>query len=234
MLLVSARGMSSTSSTSSTSFTPLPTLLPLPHFLEKRAGERAERAAQRRAKRGEEAAVVAGSVGADVEQLRGNAQAAREEVRVHTEQAGQALQGGRAALERGIREVELILRGLIGLGDDLLPREFVLEIAESRGVAGACHAVLRRPLQRGEGAGQRALRRAGNGRFVRGAEARIVQDGLELRHEEIADLLLRAEELLVQRVDVRQLLIGELASLCLCATGHGSPQESRYGIEIRK
>jgi hypothetical protein len=51
---------------------------------------------------------------------------------------------------------------------------------------------------------------AGDGSFVGGTEAGVVQDTLELGDQYIADLLLRTKKLLVRRVDVGELLIGEL------------------------
>jgi hypothetical protein len=65
-------------------------------------------------------------------------------------------------------------------------------------------------LQRIEGAGDGALGLAGDGGFVGGAEAGIVQNALELRVELIAGLLLLIQELLVLGVDVGELLIGEI------------------------
>jgi hypothetical protein len=58
---------------------------------------------------------------------------------------------------------------------------------------------------------QRALRLRGNRGFVGGTQAGIVGNTLKLRHERIAELLLIAEQLLVQRVDAGQLLVGEFA-----------------------
>lgn len=104
------------------------------------------------------------------------------------------------ALEGGVGEGELILLGLIGFGNSLLAREFVGEFAEAGGVARAREAVLRGLLERVEGAGERALRLAGDRGFVGGTEAGIVQDALKLREQEIPDLLLLAKELLVERV----------------------------------
>jgi hypothetical protein len=99
-----------------------------------------------------------------------------------------------------------------------------------RGVARACEAVLRGLLERIEGAGERALRLSGHRSFVRRAEAGIVQDALVLRQEHVPDLLLLAEELLIERVNVGALLIGHLPCLRLCATSHGDTSEVKFSV----
>jgi hypothetical protein len=91
------------------------------------------------------------------------------------------------------------------------PREIVDEFAEAGGVARARQAVLRGLLERIERAGQRALRLSGYRGSVRGAQAGIVQDGLVLRQQRVSDLLLLAEKLLVERVDIGALLISHFA-----------------------
>jgi len=120
------------------------------------------------------------------------------------------LQRGHLALKRGVGEVELILRGKITGGNSLLARKFIFQITEPGGVVGARNAILRGLLQRIERAGKRALRVAGDRSLVGWAEAGIVQDALVLREQRIANLLLRAEKLIVQRVGVGQLLVGKL------------------------
>ena len=89
-------------------------------------------------------------------------------------------------------------------------RELVGKLAEAGGVARARKAVLRGLLERIERARERALRLAGHRSLVRGAQAGIVQDALVLRHQKISHLLMLAEKLLVERVDVGALLIGHL------------------------
>src|SRR6266849_8658756 len=75
--------------------------------LEKRARESAERGAQAGAERGEEsAAVAARGIGADVQQLRGDAQRAAKEIGVHAEKAGKPLQRSHLALKSGVGEGE--------------------------------------------------------------------------------------------------------------------------------
>src|SRR2546428_495521 len=170
------------------------------HFrLEEGAGEGAERGAEAGAERGEKSATgVARSVGADVEQLRGNAQGAGEEIRVDAEEAGEALQRGHLALKRRVGEGQLVFLCLASFGNSLLAREFVGELAEAGGVARAGQTILCGLLERIESAGQRALRLSGDGCFVGRAQAGIVQNALILREEQVASLLLLAEKLLVQ------------------------------------
>ena len=93
---------------------------------------------------------------------------------VHGKEAGEPLQRGHLALESSVGKGELVLLGLAGLRNSLLARELVGELAEAGGVALAREAVLGGLLERIEGAGQRALRLAGHGGFVRRAEAGIV------------------------------------------------------------
>ena len=177
--------------------------------LKKRARQRAKRGAEAGAERGEEAAAgIARSVGAHIEEFRGDAERAAEEIGVHAEEAGEALQRGHLALKRGVGEGQLILLRLTGFRNSLLAGEFVGEFAEAGGVARARKAVLRGLLERIESAAQRALRLPGHRGFVRGAEARIVQNALKLRQQHVADLLLLAKELLVERVNAGALLIG--------------------------
>src|SRR6266849_1169218 len=188
--------------------------------LEKRAGERAER--------GEEAAAVAArGVRTDVEQLRRNAQRAAEKIGVHAEKAGEPLQRSHLALKSGVGEGELVLLRLASLRNSLLAREFVGQFAEAGGVARARQAVLRGLLERIESAGQRTLRLPGHRGFVRRTETRIVQNALILRKQQIPDLLLLAEELLVERVDIGALLISQLSRCCLCAASHGTPRKEK-------
>src|SRR6266403_1369850 len=191
--------------------------------IEKCAGQRAERGAEAGTERGEEAAAVAArSVGAHVEEFGGDAEGAAEEIGVHAKQAGEPLQRGHLALERRVGEGELIFLRLAGFRNSLLAREFIGEFAEAGGVTRARQAVLRGVLERIESAGKRALRLPGDRGLVRRTEARIVQDALIQRQKRASDLLLLAEELLVERVNVGALLIGQLACLCL-RTGHKPP-----------
>jgi len=111
-------------------------------------------------------------------------------------------------LEGAVGEGELVLLRLAGLRNALLAREFVGQLAEAGGIARAREAVLRGLLQRIEGARERALRLPRDRGFVRGAEAGIIQNALKLREQQIADLLLLAKELLVERVNAGALLIG--------------------------
>jgi hypothetical protein len=120
------------------------------------------------------------------------------------------LQSGHLALEGGVGEGELILLGLIPFRDGLLASEIVDEFAEAGGVAGARDAIRRGLLQRVEGAGDCALGLAGDGSFVGGAQAGIVQDALKLRIEQVTGLLLLIQELLVLRIDVGELLVGQI------------------------
>ncbi len=198
---------------------------------EQRAGEGGESRSEAGAERGEEAAGVARSVGASIQELSGNSESAAEKVGVDTEQAGEALQGGHLALKRGVGEGELIFLGLAGFRNSFLTREFIGEFAEAGGVSRTRQAILRGLLERVKGAGERALGLAGDGSFVGRTEARIVQNALILRKQEIADLLLLAKELLVERVQAGELLIGELASVVLGA-GHEAPRN--WKIEIGK
>jgi hypothetical protein len=121
------------------------------------------------------------------------------------------LQGGHLALERGIAEGELVLLGLLPFRNSLLAGEFIGEFAESGGVVAARGAICGRLLQRVEGAGERALRLPGDRGFVGGTQAGIVGDTLELRREAVAELLLPAEELLIECVDAGELLVGHFA-----------------------
>src|SRR5260370_11429099 len=122
---------------------------------EKRAGESAERGTQAGAERGEEpAAVAARSVGADVQQLRGNAERAAEEIGVHAKEAGESLQRGHLALKGGVRKRELIFLRLAGFRNSLLARELVGELAEAGGDARAREAVLPGLLEGIENAGE--------------------------------------------------------------------------------
>src|SRR6266852_5067908 len=170
-------------------------------------------------------AVAAGGVGADVEEFRWDAERAAEEVRVHAKEAGEALQCGHLPLKGRVCEGELVLLGLASFGNSLLARELVGELAESGGVARARQAVLRGLLERIEGAGERALRLPSHRGFVRRAQAGIVENALKLRQQRVTDLLLLAEELLIERVDIGSLLIGHLPGVDLCAASHGSPPE---------
>jgi len=164
---------------------------------EEGAGESAEGRAEAAAERREEAATAARGVVADVEEFGGNAEGAAKKIGVDAIKAGEALQGGHLALKGGVGEGQLILLGLAGFGNSLLAREFVGEFAEAGGVAGARDTVCRGLLEGIESAGERTLRLTGDGSLVGGAEARIVQDALILWEQQIADLLLLAEELLV-------------------------------------
>src|SRR5438477_10259453 len=81
----------------------------LPHSIsEKRAGQSAESAAQARAERTEESAGSAGSVGACVQEFRGNAEAAREQVGIGAIDTAESLQRGHLALKSGVGKIELI------------------------------------------------------------------------------------------------------------------------------
>jgi len=131
----------------------------------------------------------------------------------------------------GVGESQLVLLRLAGFGNSLLAREIVGEFAEAGGVARAREAVLRGLLERVEGTGERALRLSGDGRFVGRAKAGIVQDALILREQKIADLLLLAEKLLIERVQAGKLLIGELTCVVLCAA-HGTPREKVFSCKL--
>ena len=206
--------------------------------LKKRAGESAERGAEAGAERGEESAAgIARSVGAHIEKLRGDAEGTAEEIRVHAEEAGEALQRGHLALKRGVGEGQLILLRLTGFRNSLLAGELVGEFAEAGGVARARKTVLRGLLERIESAAERALRLPGQCSFVSRAEAGIVQDALILRKQRASDLLLLAEELLVERVNVGALLVGHLACVGLRAASHGDTSKVEIGnskVENRK
>jgi len=186
--------------------------------LKQCAGQRAQRRAEAGAERGEESGARPAGIRADVKELRRDAEGAAEEVGVNAEEAGEALQGGHLALEGGVGEGQLILLGLIPFCDGFLAGEVVGEFAEAGGVVGGSDAVYGGLLERIEGAGDRSLGLAGDGSFVGGAEAGVVQDALELRVEQIAGLLLLIQELLVLGVDIGELLIGEIHRLCLGAT----------------
>src|SRR5262249_5315938 len=56
--------------------------------------------------------------------------------------------------------------------------------------------------------------------LVRGTEAGIIENILKSRVHQVAGLLLLTEELLIQRVDIGKLLVGELTCLRLSATAH--------------
>ena len=181
------------------------------------------------AERAEEAGWARG-VGADAEKLRGDSESAAEEIGVDAVEAAESLQGSHLPLEGGVVEAELILRGLIPFRDSLLTGEIVAESGKAGGVACAGDAVGGGLLQRVKGAGDRALRLRSDGGFVGGTEAGIVEDALELRREDAAELLLLAEEALVESVDARELLIGEILSLGLSAAGHFETSKG----EVRK
>jgi len=53
---------------------------------------------------------------------------------------------------------------------------------------------------------------------------------LKLWHEQISDLLLLAKELLIQRINVGKLLVGQLPRLVLCTASHGSPLQDSIPI----
>jgi hypothetical protein len=167
----------------------------------------------------EEAAGARG-VGADAEKLRRNAERAAEEIGVDAVKAAESLQGSHLSLEGGVAEIELILGGLIPFRGCFLASEFVGEIGEAGGVACARNSIRGGLLERVEGASDRALRVRCDGGFVGGAEAGIVEHALELRREDAAELLLLAEEALVECVDARKLRISELLRLSLGAAGH--------------
>jgi hypothetical protein len=114
------------------------------------------------------------------------------------------------ALEGGVGEGQLILLGLIPFRNGFLAGEVVGEFAEAGGVAGARDAIRGGLLERIEGARDRSLGLAGDGGFVGGTEAGVVQDALELSVEQIVTLLLLIKELRGLVVDVREILIGEL------------------------
>src|SRR5207249_1221592 len=192
--------------------------------LQERGRERAESAAERRAERGEKSAVAARSVGAGVQQFRWNAEATREQIGINAEEAGESLQGSHLPLKGSVGEVELVSLGLASFGNSLLARQVIGKFAEAGGVAGARGAICCSLLERIERAGERSLRLSGDGSFVRGAEAGIIQNILKLWHEQIADLLLLAKELLVQRIDVGKLLVGQLPCLILCTASHETPR----------
>jgi len=147
---------------------------------------------------------------------------AAEKIGVHAEEAGEALQRGHLALEGGVAEGQLILLRLIPCRNALLARKVVGKIGEAGGVARARGAICGGLLQRIESAGQRALRLRGDRGLVGGTKARITGNALELRHERVAELLLIAEKLLVQRIDAGELLVGELLRCYLSATAHDS------------
>ena len=65
--------------------------------------------------------------------------------------------------------------------------------------------------------------------FVRGAQAGIIQNALVLRKQKIPDLLLLAEKLLIERVNLCALLIGHLACRCLCTASHGNTSKLEIG-----
>src|SRR5262249_15995331 len=132
-------------------------------------------------------------------------------------------QRGHLPLKRCVAECELILLRLIPFRNSLLTSEVVGKFAEAGGIIGACHAVLRGLLQRVEGAVDGALRIGRDGGLVGWAQARIVGYALELRIQQAAGLLLLAEKLLVQRVDIGKLLVGQLTCLSLCTASHGMP-----------
>lgn len=159
-------------------------------------------------------------VGPDAEKLRRDAERAAEEIGVDTEEAAEPLQRSHLSLKSGVAESELVLLRLIPFRDSLLAREFVGEFTETCGVACARGAVRGGLLERVESAGDRALRVRGDGGFVSGAKAGIVEDALELRRQDAAELLLLAEKALVEGVDAAELLVGELLGLGLGATGH--------------
>src|SRR5207245_11539481 len=138
-----------------------------PGRLQGGGGEGAERGAEARAERVENSATgVARSGGADVQQLRGNAQGAGEEIRVDAEEAGEALQRGHLALKRRVGEGQLVFLCLASLGNSLLAREFVGELAEAGGGARAGQAVLCGLLERIETDGRRARRWDGAARVL--------------------------------------------------------------------
>src|SRR5256885_1270467 len=147
-----------------------------------------------------------------------------EQIGIDTEDPGEALQGSHLSLKGSIGEVELIALRLASFGNSLLACQVVGKFAEAGGIASTRGAICRGLLERIERAGERALRLSGDGSFVRGAEAGIIQNILKLWHEQIADLLLLAKELLVQRIDVGKLLVGQLPCLVLCTASHGTPR----------
>ena len=142
------------------------------------------------------------------------------------------MQRGHLTLEGGVAEGELILLRLIPFCNSLLAREFVGEIGEAGCVARARGAIRGGLLQRIERAAESALRLRGNRSFVGGTQAGIVGNALKLRHQQVAELLLIAEQLPVQRVDAGELLIGELLRLCLSATAHGTPRKGSFKLLV--
>src|SRR5882757_2548633 len=194
-------------------------------MLQKRGGERAEGSAERRAERREKSTAAARSIGASVQQFRRDAETTREQIGVDAEEAGESLQRSHLSLKGSIGEVELIALGLASFGNSLLARQVVGEFAEAGRIARAGGAICRGLLERIERTGERALRLSGDGSFIGGAEAGIIQNILKLWHEQIADLLLLAKELLVQRINVGKLLVGQLPCLVLCTASHGKTSE---------
>src|SRR5438093_11300688 len=106
--------------------------------LKKRARQRAKRGAEAGAERGEEAAAgIARSGGAHIQEFRGDAERAAEEIGVHAEEAGEALQRGHLALTRGAGAGQLILLRLTGFRNSLLPGELVGEFRDAGGAGRA-------------------------------------------------------------------------------------------------
>ena len=99
-----------------------------------------------------------GVAGAGVEQLRGDAERAAEQVGVRAVEAGEARQRGERAGTGGVGEGDLILRREAGLVLSLGAREGVEQLAVAGGVVRACGAVGGVLRERVEGRGQRRLR----------------------------------------------------------------------------
>ena len=140
-----------------------------------------------------------------------DAESAAEKIGVDAVEAGESLERGVLLLQGGVGEGDLILLREAGFLLGFLAGQFVGEIGEARGVAGARDTIVSGLLEGIEGTGEGSLRLGGDGGLGCGAVARIVEDVLILCCELTAERLLLAEQLLIECVCLRELLVGEFA-----------------------
>src|SRR5579863_1309118 len=157
---------------------------------------------------------AAGShAGAIAEELRGNAQSAREHVGVNSIEAAEALQGAGLLLLGIVGEGDLILVGGGGLLLSLAARELVERVGKAGGIVGAREIICGALGKCVEGAGERALRGSGDGGLLRLSVAGIGEHVLIGGDDAVAESVLLGQELLVGGVNGGAFLIGVLGGL---------------------
>src|SRR5579863_4262837 len=152
-----------------------------------------------------------GIAGAGVEQLRGYADGAAEQIRVRSVQPGEPRERRERARSSGIGKGDLILLREAGLVLALRAREGVNKFSVAGGIAsarGAVGGVLREGI---EGGRERRLRRVGDGRLLRLRVAGIGEQVLIACRRLRTERLARSVELLVHGVLLGELLVNVLS-----------------------